>query len=204
MATIHEEHHTIDTVVCDVGGVIISFDEAVASAIEARHGLSIGTLLPAVLKSEPGMLAMRGALDRDTWMSAVSPLVGRAAVLDWLGYHGDLNEQVVAHLKSVKNRGVKVVLLSNATFRLWDDLEFHGLDSLADLVLCSADIGHVKPDPSCYQHAAILGDFTLDRAFYVDDTPSWVDAGAALGMLGHVFTTAERLEQDLATQELLP
>ncbi|MEV6987548.1 HAD-IA family hydrolase [Sphaerisporangium sp. NPDC051017] len=194
----------IDTVVCDVGGVIISFDEAVAARIEAHHGLDTGTLLPAVLKSEPSVLAMRGAIDGDQWMTAVSDLVGRAAVLDWLDYHGTLNEQVVAHLKSVKNRGVKVVLLSNATGRLWDDLRFHGLDSLADMVLCSASIGQVKPDSSCYRHAARQAQFDLNRAFYVDDTPSWVDAGAALGMRGHVFTSADALERELAALGWLP
>jgi putative hydrolase of the HAD superfamily len=194
----------IDTVVCDVGGVIIRFDESVAADIERRHGLDVGTLLPVVLKSEPGRLAMRGVIGREQWLEATSQLVGEDAVLEWLGYHGELDDDVAAQLKAVKNHGIQVVLLSNATDRLWEDLRFHGLDSLADLVLCSADIGRVKPDPGCYLYAAHRGGFRLDQALYIDDTPGWVAAGEAVGMRGHVFQSAEVLGEHLTSVGLLP
>lgn len=194
----------VDTVLCDIGGVLIAFDPRVASGIEARHGLGAGTLLPVVLKSEPGRRAMVGELDDAQWRRAVSHVVGEDAVAEWLDYHGEADYEVVAHLKEAKDRGARVVLLSNATRRLWDDIAFHGLSGLADVVLCSADIGRAKPDPACYLLASHLAEFTPGRTLYVDDTPSWVAAGTALGMRGHVFTDAAALGRELVSLDLLP
>lgn len=193
----------LDTVLCDVGGVLIRFDPAVAKAIEHEHGLVESSLLPAALKSRPGQQAMAGTIDHDTWRKEVGVLVGDQAVEDWLGYHGELDSEVVAYLKSVRDRGFRVVLLSNATGRLRDDLAFHGLLDVAHLVLCSAEMNLVKPDPRCYREAAHLGGFALEKALYVDDTPSWVAAGSALGMTGHVFTTAQALHACLDSRGLL-
>ncbi|GLX06594.1 HAD-IA family hydrolase [Microbispora sp. NBRC 16548] len=194
----------IDTLLCDVGDVIITFDPAVAATIETRHELAAGTLLPIALKSEPARLAMKGAIDHEEWRRAVTQLVGEAAITDWLAYHGDRNDKVIAHLKSVRDQGVRIVLLSNATSRLWDDLSFHGLNDLADTVLCSADICQVKPDPECYLYAAERAGFALERALYIDDTPSWVSAGVAMGLNGHLFRSAELLGEHLASLGLLP
>lgn len=193
----------LTTVLCDVGDVLIRFDRGVAEAIERRHGLAEGSLLPAVLKSQPGRLAMAGAIDHDTWRKEAGALVGPGAVEEWLRYHGDLDSEVVAHLKAVRDRGFRVVLLSNANGRLRDDLAFHGVVDAADLVLGSAEMGLLKPDPRCYREAARLGGFALHEALYVDDTPSWVDAGAALGMTGHTFTSAQALNECLISKGLL-
>ncbi|MFF5781851.1 HAD-IA family hydrolase [Streptomyces virginiae] len=188
---------------CDVGDVLIKFDRGVAEAIERRHGLAEGSLLPAVLKSQPGRLAMAGAIDHNTWRAEVGALVGPGAVEAWLRYHGDLDSQAVACLKAVRDRGVRVVLLSNANGRLRSDLAFHGISDVADLVLGSAEMGLLKPDPRCYQEAARLGGFAFHEALYVDDTPSWVAAGEVLGMTGHTFTSARALNECLISKGLL-
>jgi putative hydrolase of the HAD superfamily len=193
----------LDTVLCDVGDVIIRFDPATAKAIEREHGLVEGSLLPAALKSRHGQLAMTGAIGHDAWRKEVGAVLGDGAVEDWLAYHGELDTDVVAHLKTVRDRGVRVILLSNATGRLREDLAFHGLLDVADLVLCSAEMNLVKPDPRCYREAARLGGFTLEKTLYVDDTPSWVAAGAALGLTGHVFTCAQALHTCLESKGLL-
>ncbi|MGP3690879.1 HAD family hydrolase [Streptomyces sp. IBSNAI002] len=193
----------LTTVLCDVGDVLIRFDRGVAEAIDRRHGLAKGSLLPAVLKSRPGRLAMAGAIDHDTWRDEVGALVGPGAVEEWLQYHGDLDSEVAAHLKAVRDRGARVVLLSNANGRLRSDLAFHGVADVADLVLGSAEMGLLKPDPLCYQEAARLGRFGFPEVLYVDDTASWVAAGEALGMTGHAFTSARALNECLISKGLL-
>ncbi|MFE5517316.1 HAD-IA family hydrolase [Streptomyces virginiae] len=193
----------LTTVLCDVGDVLIKFDRGVAGEIERRHGLAEGSLLPAVLKSPPGRLAMAGAIDHDTWRKEAGALVGLGAVEEWLQYHGELDLEVVADLKAVRDRGARVVLLSNANGRLRADLAFHGVAGVADLVLGSAEMRLLKPDPSCYQEAARLGGFGFPETLYVDDTPSWVAAGKALGMTGHTFTSARALHECLISKGLL-
>ncbi|WP_371503541.1 HAD-IA family hydrolase (plasmid) [Kitasatospora sp. NBC_00374] len=194
----------VDTVLCDVGDVIIRFDPAVAARIESRHGLSAGSLLPTALKSPPARLAMAGGIDYESWRQAIARALGEAAVTEWLDYHGEANHEVVELLKALKNNNVRVVLLSNATRRLWADLAHHGLDGLADAVFCSADIRAAKPDPASYRHAAAHGAFDLRRGLYVDDTASWVAAGQDLGLRGHVFVTAQGLQEELTDLGLLP
>jgi putative hydrolase of the HAD superfamily len=193
----------LTTLLCDVGDVLIRFDRGIALAIERRHGLAEGSLLPAVLKSQPGRLAMAGAIDHDTWRKEVGALVGPDAVEEWLQYHGDLDTDVADHLGAVRDRGARVVLLSNANGRLRADLAFHGVTDVADLVLGSAEMGLLKPDPCCYQEAARLAGFGFPEVLYVDDTPSWVTAGEALGMTGHTFTSASALNECLISKGLL-
>jgi len=194
----------LNTVLCDVGDVVLMFDHAVAADIEARHGLAQDTLLRTTLKSPVASLAMVGAVGTQQWWRATADVVGDAAVTEWLDYHGDLNHEVVECLREARGRGVRVVLLSNATERLLDDLAFHHLGDLADAVFCSAEIRLAKPEPAAYRYAARHGGFALDRALYVDDTPSWVVAGSRLGLQGHVFESAQILVKDLKAHGLLP
>lgn len=56
----------LDTVVCDMGGVIIRFDTGVAQQIEDRHGLDSGSLLDAALKSPSGRQAMASEMTHKT------------------------------------------------------------------------------------------------------------------------------------------
>ena len=193
----------LDTVLCDVGDVIVRFDRSVAAGIERECGLPAGALLRAALKSPVGRLAMTGQISFEQWRGETAAVVGSAAVDRWLAYHGELERDVVYQLRMVKSSGRQVVLSSNATRRLWDDLAFHGVNELADAVWCSADIGLAKPDPACFHYAARHSGFELHRTLYVDDTPSWVEAGQALGLTGHVFTTADHLREDLKALELL-
>lgn len=193
----------LDTVLCDVGDVVIRFDRSVAAGIEAEYGLPPGSLLPTALKSSAGRLAMTGQITYEQWRIQTAAVVGTPAVAQWLAYHGELDYDVVEQLRLVKNEGRRVVLLSNATSRLWDDLEFHALTGLADKVWCSADIGLAKPDPGCFHYAAQYSGFELCRTLYIDDTPAWVEAGQALGLTGHVFTTAQGLREDLLDLGLL-
>ncbi|MGH3901293.1 MAG: HAD-IA family hydrolase [Pseudonocardiaceae bacterium] len=122
----------------------------------------------------------------------------RQAVDAWLDYHGELNRGVVDLLAAVKEAGVRVIFLSNATARLWDDLAYHGMLSFADRVFCSADIACAKPDPRTYRFVVDTTSLVLARTLYVDDTPSWVEMGRSLGMHGHVYVTTGELSDELS------
>jgi putative hydrolase of the HAD superfamily len=187
----------IDTIICDVGGVVILFSPDRSAEIERRHGIPPGDLLNVVLKSPPSRLASVGRLDHDTWFRQVAATVGQPAVEDWLAYHGELNLPVVEILTTARGNGIRVLLLSNATTRLWDDLDHHGIRDLADQVFCSADIGFAKPDAGAYELVVKAASVVADRTLYVDDTASWVEAGQALGMQGYVYGTPDGLRREL-------
>lgn len=188
----------IDTIICDVGDVVILFSHDRAVEIERRYGLPPGELLHAMLKSPPARLATVGRLDHHDWFRQVAAVVGEDAVADWLAYHGELNRPMVEILKAARRSGIRVLLLSNATTRLWDDLDHHGIRELADHVFCSADIGLAKPDPRVYEFVVSEASVIAERALYVDDTASWVEAGHDLGLRGYVYDTPDGLRRELA------
>jgi putative hydrolase of the HAD superfamily len=187
----------VEALVCDVGDVVILFDPAVSAGIEETYGLAQGSLLATLLKSPAGRLASVGAISSAQWLRFARSELPPRAVDEWLRYHGELNAPVVKMLATVRAAGVRLVFLSNATGRLWDDLAFHGISDLAEKVFCSASIGVAKPDPAAYRYAIEAMSLPVARSLYVDDTPSWVEAGRAVGLRGHVYVSAERLREEL-------
>jgi putative hydrolase of the HAD superfamily len=189
----------IDVIVCDVGDVLILFPPGRSAAIERRYGIRAGGLLNAALKAPSARLASVGQISQDEWVKETAAVIGLAAVRDWLAYHGELNRPVAEILTTARRSGILVMLLSNATVRLWDDLDHHGIRYLADKVYCSADIGLAKPDPRVYELVISQVSVPADRVLYVDDTASWVQAGRRLGMRGYAYGTARGLRHELAS-----
>ena len=73
-------------------------------------------------------------------------------------YHG-----VPQLLKTLRSRGIKVYLLSNAQacFTL-DELSESGLDQLLDGIMISSQIGYCKPSPLLFE--ALLDRYNLDKS----------------------------------------
>lgn len=177
----------IGGIICDVGDVLILFDQEVSAEMECRYQLQPGQLLKATLKSEAGRLATVGAISTDRWYEMVADSLPAHAIDEWLAYHGDLNTALVELLLAARSAGIIVCLLSNATSRLWDDLRHHQIESLGDHVVCSADVGLAKPDPQIYHHAlAVLG-MAAGEVVYLDDTEPWVEAGRSIGLRAHHY-----------------
>jgi putative hydrolase of the HAD superfamily len=105
-------------------------------------------------------------------------------VASWL----HLNPETLRLLDAVHDAGTPVSLLSNAPRELARALGRHAdLKAFAHL-LFSADLGMIKPDPGIFAAAlAVLGAAPGDVVF-VDDRRANVEAAAALGLRGIVFT----------------
>jgi putative hydrolase of the HAD superfamily len=135
--------HRVESILCDVGDVLIHWDTAVPAAIEGAYSLPMGSVLAHTLKSDAGRLATVGAIDTAEWFRRVSATLPEKAIKEWLDYHGELNQELVDALSSIRRHGTRLCLLSNASSRLRQDLAYHGIRDIADYVLCSADIRRV-------------------------------------------------------------
>jgi putative hydrolase of the HAD superfamily len=91
----------------------------------------------------------------------------------------------------------KLAVLSNAPPRLTQWLENWGILDLFDVVVCSGDVGLVKPDPAIFRLTLARLEVAPDEAIFIDDSPGHVAAACALGLQGIHFTTAEALAGDL-------
>lgn len=91
-----------------------------------------------------------------------------------------------------------MVLVTNATVWLDEDLARMGLTDLADEVVNSSRVGSAKPERRIYEIAAERAGAAPDRCLFVDDRQENVDAAVALGMAGVLYRGPEDLRRALA------
>ena len=94
--------------------------------------------------------------------------------------------EVIEVLDELRARGVRLAVVSDA----WPTLpELHagvGLDGYFESYAISAVLGCTKPDPRMYRHASDALGLAPERCFFVDDSPSLVQAALGLGYQGCV------------------
>lgn len=76
-------------------------------------------------------------------------------------------------------------------------------DRFRDIVVSGTE-KLVKPDPAIYHLALNRFGLKPDEALFVDDRQDNVDAAAAVGMHGVLFTDTATLRAELTRQGLLP
>lgn len=201
--------------VCGLDGVIRHFDVVAQSAVEARHGLPEGAIAAACFSSPLLREAISGRVSDATWRAAsaqsLTPLVGVLAV-EALRESSDVPVTLAADVLDLVGRvraRHPVVLLTNATDRLDQDLARLGLVEAFDVVVNTSTVGEPKPGRAAFAAAfaavgTVLGRTpSPGRMAFVDDTPSNVLAAQGLGWRGHQFRDASGLHRFLADCGLL-
>jgi len=178
-----------DAVLCDVDNVIRRYDSSHVAALERAAGLAEGTTLKVAFAPETDLPLLLGRITQDAWAESVARgLTGLvpgatarelAAALAHAPFAAD--EAVVALLRRARAQ-VPLILVTNASLQLEEDLEALGLTDLADHVVSSARVGLAKPDRRIYEIARELAGAPAERCLFVDDTLENVEAAAALGM----------------------
>lgn len=100
----------------------------------------------------------------------------------WWVHHARLFDDAIPALDAVRNRGVRLGLISNASPSMEIVLEHLGIKSYFETAVISDMLGILKPDPRIFEHA--LGAMGVDaaEAVFVDDIPENVNAARDLGM----------------------
>jgi len=113
------------------------------------------------------------------------------------------NPPMLAWQQQLKARGLRTAILSNMGDNVHHRIvcEFAWL-SRFDALVWSYQLGLVKPDPAIYRH--VLRELAVEpaEAFFIDDRLANIEAALALGMKAHLFSTPERLREDLIAQGL--
>ena len=180
----------IDTLFLDAGGVIVHPSWARVSQALARHGVSVP---PAALSAvEPratfdidSATTIQATDDRSRgWLyfdlvlrhAGIEPNAATAAALAELReYHRTENlwehveADVVPALRKLRDRGLKLVVVSNANGRLKHLFDRLDLSRWFDHVLDSHEWGVEKPDPKLFLHALEESGSTADRTVHVGD-----------------------------------
>lgn len=194
-----------DAVLCDLDGVIRHHDFSEVARLERAAGLPEGTTASVGFAPENDLPLLLGRITREEWAGSivrdllprVSPPEAEALALAFTvaGYRTD--EEVVDLLRRVRER-CPLVLVTNATSWLDEDLARVGLTDLAHGVVNSSRVGVAKPDRRIYEIAVEHAGVPPDRCLFVDDRQENVDAAVAFGMTGVLHRTAADLRKALA------
>ncbi|MGW1188838.1 HAD family hydrolase [Streptomyces sp. NPDC002559] len=180
-----------DAVLCDFDNVIRFYDTTELDRLERDAGVAQGTTMRVAYAPETDLPLLLGAITERQWVESItaglSGQVGEdrarelGTALARAPFRAD--EVVVAMLRRVRAH-VPLVLVTNASVALEDDLVSLGLADLADHVVSSARVEVAKPDRRIYEIAAERAGVAADRCLFVDDRLENVEAAVGLGMTG--------------------
>lgn len=193
----------IRAVIFDYGGVLVRVeDRSVHQRWEERLVLTEGNLPAEVWDSDISVEAALGLATPDDVWAYLAERFGLTA--DAIGelrrdfFAADvLDERLVAFIRSLRPR-YKTAILSNA----WSDARdvftrVHGLDTVVDTILISAEVGLLKPDPRMFALAAARLGVAPQEAIFVDDVPRNVDGAQAAGMHGIHFQSTDQTTAEI-------
>jgi putative hydrolase of the HAD superfamily len=192
--------------IIDLDGVLRRWNPEDVTDIERRNGLPIGSLLGVAFADERLPAAITGRVTDVQWRASVvaalehehGRLAAQSAVAEWSALPGEINAPILGIVRR-ERRQRTVVLASNATDRLSDDLRRLGLDREFDAVFNSSTMGFAKPDQRFFVHIAHALGASPNRGLFVDDTPANVVAAAKAGLRAHQYRSPEDLITFLET-----
>ncbi|GII54359.1 hydrolase [Planotetraspora thailandica] len=198
-------HLPFDAVLCDFDGVIRFYDGAELAELESSFGIEPGTTARAAFAPHLDGPALTGEATVEQWMDSVVAELATRIPPEQARKLGDAfasapfsTDQNVLDLLRHAQTQVPVVLVSNATLRLEEDLDRLGLAYFFDEVVSSARVGAAKPDPRIYQIAAERAGANPQRCLFVDDRAENAEAAVALGMTGLLYREVADLQRALA------
>jgi putative hydrolase of the HAD superfamily len=194
------------TILCDLGNVLLFFcHERMCRQIGSLCGLTAQQIRTHLLDSTLQWDFERGRISEDQLHARLEELIGseleRTALRKAAGDIFELNQPMIPVLKSLKEQGLRLVLLSNTcvTHIDWVRRNFSVLDEFDHLVL-SYEAGAIKPEEGIYRAALAAIHCDPQECLYVDDVPAYVVRGQEFGLQAEVFTGVEDLLRQLGVR----
>ena len=184
----------------------------VARELDSAHGLPRSSVFETLYRSDLWRDIERGKGDPAEWRDAAHrALEARAGrPLPRLHEQWRASQAAIApNLELVKalRPGYKLSILSNADISLRQRLERDiGIHDLFDDIVCSAEVGMAKPEPTVFRLAAERLGVEPVECVFVDDHDVNVKAAEEIGMRGvlHRVDQGDDLRAQLAALGVLP
>ena len=185
----------IKTILFDMGGVVITL--AQPQAIERFKALGLKDAEQRLdAYTQQGIFGdlEAGRITDEDFRRELSVLVGREltwqeCLYAWKGYCGDVPKRNLRKMKELRERGYRVVLLSNTNPYMMSwvmsnefDGEGHSLAYYLDAAYESYKCGAMKPDAKFF-NAVMEGERLIpSETLFIDDGPRNIEAAKALGI----------------------
>ena len=193
----------IDTILSDLGNVLLSFDNAVffdkMARMTSRSPAEIRKIVHDNL--DLNILFEKNAVSpEDFYKNAVDLLAVDVRYEDFYAMYCDIftpNPEVLALYRRLKRR-YRMILLSNTDVCRWTFIKSRFPEILIfDGYALSFDLGCMKPQVEVYRESLRLAGSRPERAFFIDDLPENVASAAHLGIQGLVYRPGLDLETEL-------
>jgi len=174
----------VESVVFDIGRVLVRLDFRPILAYFTRHGLDTGGM-EALLEQIELAAYERGEFDGQELLRRIARLGdGRMDVAElhreWLGMFTPDEEMLALARRIATDR--RVYLLSNIGDLHWEFLSREiEVESIGHGALPSFRAGASKPDPAIYRHAERLFGLDPSRTVFIDDLLANVDTARQRG-----------------------
>lgn len=179
---------SIQAIIWDFGGVLVRTEDWEPRFVwERRLGLKKMGLTDMVFNSRVAQEASVGKADaEDIWRWIGQELKLSNQALDTLRqdyWRGDqVDYELIETIRTLKGN-YKTALLSNAWPSLRAAIEGQWkFDDAFDVMVISAEVGMVKPDPEIYLYALDQLQVEPSNAVFVDDFQENIDGARAVGM----------------------
>jgi HAD superfamily hydrolase (TIGR01509 family) len=195
----------IKTLLCDLGNVLVFFcHEKMCRQIAEVCGVTQGDVQRHLMQSDLQLRFERGEISEEQLHASLEsifqkPIPFRELVRACSDIF-ELNASMIPVLEQLKERGIRLVLLSNTCIshirfirEKWNFLD------LFDHLVLSFKVGAAKPEEAIYRAALEHLEATPQETLYIDDIPSYVEQGRQFGLNAEVFTTTARFVETLRT-----
>lgn len=205
-----------NVVIFDLGNVLIDFDPRPAYR---DHYEGDEEALQHFFESRTMWDILANGHDTlESWDSAFDDFIARRPELksevevfrrDWAKFVLGPMEPSLDLFHRLRNNNVGLYALTNWPAQVWPPFshpehqhDYSFLDHFEDIVVSGIE-QLKKPNPEFYQLALNRWGLEPERCIFVDDLEENIEAANRLGILGHHFTSADRLEQELLSHGLL-
>jgi putative hydrolase of the HAD superfamily len=108
-----------------------------------------------------------------------------------------LYPETLATLDALKERGLRLAVISNFDSRLFDILKGLGVSSHFESIVISSRTGYAKPAPEIFHRALALSRARAEEAIHVGDSPDKDAAGAtSAGLVGVLLDRNARVKSN--------
>jgi putative hydrolase of the HAD superfamily len=193
----------ITAIIFDFGRVISAQKPlSLFRGYEDELGLEPGTINFIMFDSEAWQEALVGRKTAEEVWYEIGPELGLNSVdeVDAFRHRYRADEEINQGVLDLIHRlhgNYKLAVLSNSPPGLAQWLAEWNVLHPFDVVFCSGDEGIAKPDTKAFELTLERLGVKPDEAVFVDDTRQHVEAAQELGLQGILFTTAEKLEEEI-------
>ena len=203
--------HRIDTVVFDLGKVLLDWDPRY---YYARHfdGNSealeffVNEVVPSrwIVEMDAGKPAARAIRERQLLHPPHAELIARWSE-GWPHMLRGEIEGTAAIIRQLKNQGVRLFALTNFSTETFPIArERCPTLALFEDIVVSGEIGMIKPDPEIFKYTVRHCGLEPQATLFVDDLATNVRAAQDEGWQAVVFRSPELLRSDLQSLGLIP